>query len=74
MNQQGKDHSGRDKTAAVFADDIFKHIFLDETLHIFIHISLKFSPKSPIDNIPALDQIMACRQTGDKPLSEPMMV
>ena len=36
-------------------------------------ISLKFVPKGPINNIPALVQIMAWRQTGDKPLSEPMM-
>ena len=28
----------------------------------------------PIDNIPALVQIMAWRWRGDKPLSEPMMV
>ena len=27
----------------------------------------------PIDNIPPLDQRMAWRQTGAKPLSEPMM-
>ena len=27
-----------------------------------------------IDNIPALDQIMAWHQPGDKALSEPMMV
>ena len=30
-------------------------------------------PKGPIDNIPALVQIMAWRRPGDKPLSEPMM-
>ena len=33
-----------------------------------------FIPKSPIDNIPALFQIMAWRRPGDKPLSEAMMV
>ena len=38
-----------------------------------IKISLKFVPKGPINNIPALVQIMAWRRTGDKPLSEPMM-
>ena len=32
----------------------------------------KFIPKGPIDNIPALVQIMARRRPGDKP--EPMMV
>ena len=30
-------------------------------------------PKGPINNIPALVQIMACRRPGDKPLSELMM-
>ena len=37
-------------------------------------MSLKFVPKVPINNIPALFQIMAWRRSGDKPLSEPMMV
>ena len=40
----------------------------------FDKISLKFVPKGPIDNIPALVQIMAWRRPGDKPFSEPMMV
>ena len=57
-----------------FADDTFKHIFLKENVRISIKISLKFVPKSPIDNIPALFQIMAWRRPGDKPLSEPMMI
>ena len=35
--------------------------------------SLKFVPKGPINNTPALVQIMAWPRTGDKPLSEPMM-
>ena len=55
-------------------DNIFKCIFLDENIWIPIKFSLKFVPKGPIDNIPALDQIMAWRRPGDKPLSEPMMV
>ena len=57
-----------------FADDIFKCIFLNENVWIPIEISLKFVPKGPINNIPALVQIMAWRRLGDKPLSEPMMV
>ena len=57
-----------------FADDIFKCIFLNENVWIPIKISLKFVPKGPINNIPALVQIMAWRRPGDKPLSEPMMV
>ena len=57
-----------------FADDIFKRIFFNENAWISIKISLKFVPKGPINNIPALVQIMAWRRSGDKPLSEPMMV
>ena len=37
-----------------FADDILKCIFLNENVWIPIAISLKFVPKGPIDNIPAL--------------------
>ena len=57
-----------------FADDIFKWIFLNENVWTSIKISLKFVPRGPISNIPALVQIMAWRRSGDKPLSEPMMV
>ena len=57
-----------------FADDVFKCIFLNENVCILIKISLKFVPKGPINNIPALVQVMAWRRSGDKPLSEPMMV
>ena len=35
---------------------------------------MKLVPNGPIDNIPALVQIMAWRRPGDKPLSETMMV
>ena len=47
---------------------------LNENVRISIKISLKFVPKGPINNIPALAQIMAWRRSGDKPLSKPMMV
>ena len=57
-----------------FADDIVKRIFFNENVWISINISLKFVPEGPINNIPALVQIMAWRRSGDKPLSEPMMV
>ena len=57
-----------------FADDTFKRIFLNENFWISIKIWLKFVPKGPINNIPALVQIMAWRRPGDKPLSEPVMV
>ena len=57
-----------------FADDIFNCIFLNANVWIPIRISLKFVPKGLINNIPALVQIMAWRRSGDKPLSESMMV
>ena len=57
-----------------FADDIFKCLFVNENVRISIKISLKFVPNGPINNIPALVQIMAWRRLGDKLLSEPMMV
>ena len=56
-----------------FADDVFKCNFLNENAWIQIKISLKFVRKGPINNIPALVQIMAWCWTGDKPLSEPVM-
>ena len=57
-----------------FPDDSFKWIFLNENVWISIEVSLKFVSKGPINNIPALVQIMAWRRPGAKPLSEPMMV
>ena len=57
-----------------FADDIFKCIFLNENAWVPIKILLKLVPRGPINNIPALVQIMAWRRLGDKPLFEPMMV
>ena len=63
-----------DKMAAISANGIFKCIFMNEKFHILIRISLKFLPKGPINtNIPALVQIMNWCQSGDKPLSEPML-
>ena len=55
-----------------FADDTFKRILLN--VRISIKISLKFVPNGPINNNPALVQIMAWCRSGDKQLSEPMMV
>ena len=59
--------------AAILADDNFKCIFLNENDRIPIRISLKIVPKGPIDNKPAVDQVMAWRRTGDKPLLELML-
>ena len=56
-----------------FKDGIFKSIYLNEKAWLSIKIPLKFVPKGPINNSPALVQIMAWRRPGDKPLSEPMM-
>ena len=57
-----------------FTDDIFKCIFLNENICSSLKISLKFVPKVPVNNIPAMVQITAWRRPGDKPLSEPMVV
>ena len=67
------DESCAPQNESHFADDIFKCIFFNENVWILIKVSLKFVPKGPINNIPSLVQIMACRRTGDKPLSEPMV-
>ena len=55
-------------------DDIFKLIFLNANVLISIKISLKFIPKGPIHNVPALVQIMAWCRPGNKPLSKPTMI
>ena len=56
-----------------FAYDIFRCIFVTEKFCILTQISLWFVPNGPIDNNPALVQIMAWWRIGDKPLSEPML-
>ena len=40
--------------AAISQTDTFKRIFLNERVRISIKMSLKFVPKGPINNIPAL--------------------
>ena len=57
-----------------FPDDIFKCIFVNENVWVSIKVSLNIVPAGPINNIPALVQIMAWRRLGDKPLSELMIV
>ena len=58
--------------AAILADDIFNCIFLNENDRILIQISVKYVPRSPIDNKPALVQVMARRPaitwTNDDPV------
>ena len=58
---------------AILTDDIFKCIFVNENDSILIQISLKVVPKSPLDDKPALVQVMAWHRTSGKPLPEPML-
>ena len=51
----------------------YKMQFWNENVRIFIQISLKFVPNGPIGNKEALVRTMAWHQSGDNPLSEPMM-
>ena len=62
-------HLPLDKMAAILTDDNFKCIFLNENDRIPVRISLKFVPRSLIDNKPA----MAWCRIGDKLFSEPML-
>ena len=65
--------SRTEQNGRYFPDDIFKWIFLNGNISISIKISLKFVPRGPMNNIPALVQMLTWRRSGDKPLSEPMM-
>ena len=49
------------------------HLLEWKCMIFFIKIH-KFVPKWQINNVPSLVQIMAWRRSGDKPLSEPVMV
>ena len=61
------------KMVAVLANAIFKYIFLNENDKIPIQILFKLIPMSTINNKPALVKVMTWRQTGDKPLPEPIL-
>ena len=50
------------------------HFFFNEKFCILIQISLKFVRNGQIENKSALVQVMAWRQTGDKPLPELMLI
>ena len=58
--------------AAILAD-IFKCIFLNENDYNSDSNFTEILTRSPIDNKPALVQVMAWRRIGDKTLPEPMM-
>ena len=56
-----------------FPDDIFKCIFFNDDVGISFKISVKIFLML-VNNVAALVQIVAWRRSGDKPLSEPMVV
>ena len=58
-------HLTMDKMAAILAGDNFECIFFNEN---------DFVSRNPIDNKPALIQVMAWRRTGDEPLPELMLI
>ena len=72
--QQPLTHWGRDKMDAILQTPFSNAFSWNENAWVPIKISLKIVPRGPINNIPALVQIMAWRRPGDKPLSGPMMV
>ena len=51
-------HLPLDKMAAIFTDDTFKCIFMNEKFSISSYILLKLVPKGPIDNKSELVQVM----------------
>ena len=57
-----------------FPDDIFKYIFINENCCILTRFSFELVTKDPINNVPALVQIMDWHRPGDRPYSEPMVV
>ena len=67
INPSPPEQNGRN-----FADDILKCILITKNF-VSIRVSLKFVPKSPVDYLVALVQVMAWRRSGDKPLPEPRL-
>ena len=53
-----------------FSDVVFKCIFINKKNCISIRISLKFVPTDPVDG---KHWLRSWHQTGDKPLSDPML-
>ena len=49
-----------------FADDVFRCIFANEKFHILIKTSLRFVPKGPIDNNPALPPLGGFYASGQE--------
>ena len=67
-------HWGWDKMAAISQTTFSSAFSWMKTFDFPLNFLLKFVPTRLINNIPALGQIMAWRRSGDKPLSETMMV
>ena len=57
-----------EQNGCLFADDIFKCIFLKENICILIEISLKLVCYGLTDNKSTLVQVTVCRLISDKPL------
>ena len=71
---QNNSHKRLTQKWTPFRRQCFQMHFLEWKCMNFAKISLKFVPKVPVNNIPALVHILAWRRSGDKPLSELMMV
>ena len=67
-------HWGRDKMPAVSQTAFSNGFSWMKIFQFRLQFHWSLFPKGPINNIPALVQIMAWRRPGDKPLSEPMKV
>ena len=67
-------HWNRDKMDAIF-QTTFSNAFSWMKMYKFrLRFHWILFPKVPIKNIPSLVRIMAWRRSGEKPLSEPMMI
>ena len=69
---RGINSSPLGKMAAISQTILFRCIFQNEKFGTLIKNSLEFVAKGPIDNNPALIEIMAWRRKSEKPLYEPM--
>ena len=67
---------GRHRMAVIFQTTLtFSNRFSSMKMYEFsLKFHWRFLLRDPINNIPALVQTMAWRRSGDKPLSEPIMV
>ena len=72
--RRGLTQWGRDKMAAIFRTTFSNRFSWMKKDEFRLRFHWFFFPEGPINNIPALAQIVAWCRSGDKPLSEPMMV